>query len=123
MYIHTHVHYTYLHIHTYIYICIYLHTYIHTYIHTCIHTYIPTYIHTYILYCILWYIAYSHEVAETAGLLSHAFGTDEEENRHVIIFKKVATKDIIIIKYNIILQEYPPSEEELQVLRKGEVYI
>lgn len=45
-----------------------------------------------------------HEVAETAGLISHAFGTDEEENRHVIIFKK----------------EYPPSEEELQVLRKGE---
>ena len=81
MYRHMHVHYTHLHIYTYIYICIYLHTYIHT-------------------YCIVYY-AYSHEVAETAGLISHAFGTDEEENRHVIIFKKVTIKYIIIIFYNI----------------------
>ena len=45
-----------------------------------------------------------HEVAEVAGLLSFSFGT-EGQDRHTVLFRK----------------EAPPSEEELQALRNGEV--
>ena len=33
-------------------------------------------------------LVYRHEIAEAAGLISQAFGT-EEVNRHIVLFKKV----------------------------------
>ncbi|XP_014280169.1 sperm-associated antigen 7 homolog [Halyomorpha halys] len=44
-----------------------------------------------------------HEVAEESGLTAHSFGKDGID-RYIMIFKK----------------EYPPSEDELAVLRNGE---
>ncbi|OXA51405.1 sperm-associated antigen 7 homolog [Folsomia candida] len=46
-----------------------------------------------------------HDIADTAGLLAHSFGT-EDVDRHVIVFKP----------------EGMPSEPELQALRRGEEY-
>ncbi|KAK0073536.1 hypothetical protein PV325_009571 [Microctonus aethiopoides] len=44
-----------------------------------------------------------YDVAEAAGVLAHSFG-EEDIDRHIILFKK----------------EYAPSEDQLNVLRRGE---
>ena len=62
---------------------------------------------------------YSHEIAETAGLLAHSFGEDEVD-RYVMLFKKVC-RDHLVLTMMYLSQEYAPSDEELQALRKGEV--
>ena len=36
-------------------------------------------------------MVYRHEIAEAAGLISQAFGT-EEVDRHIVLFKKVTWK-------------------------------
>lgn len=49
--------------------------------------------------------SYSHDVAEVAGIVCHAFG-EEGVDRHIMLFKK----------------EYELSAEELAALRRGEEY-
>lgn len=45
-----------------------------------------------------------HDAAEVAGLVAHSFGTEENADRHVVIWKK----------------ESAPGDDELECLRRGE---
>lgn len=67
-------------------------------------------------------LVYSHDVAEIAGLISYSFGT-EEIDKYTILYKKVTTIIISNDNVNNMLQEYPPSEQELHKLKYGEVII
>ena len=39
-----------------------------------------------------------HEVAEAAGLISHSFGV-EDVDKHIVLFKKVATRTTIFLQF------------------------